>query len=137
MNEIELLELKTAMETSFRKLCMKAFKDAETFPEMMQGLVIMNAKNVFRKNMKEEYFVIKKNFENSNQFFELSEQDYNQIVDDITNNVLTEFGKEYSDEYNDELNAEYNAVFNKTPRRKGTGNLKELILNYLRKWRGK
>ena len=93
MNEFNLIAFKIKMETGLREQLIESLKDAKDLPEMTHGIIVMGAAGDFCKSMKKKYSWFKKEFENLKKEFGLSEQEYNQIIDDVTTKVLDEIIK--------------------------------------------
>lgn len=88
MNELLFLFMKN-YENSLRAFLMKTLKDIQDIPEMMHGMMILQAANSYCKNVKEDYPNLINDFKENNIL--LTESDYYKILETITSNVVNEF----------------------------------------------
>jgi hypothetical protein len=86
-----LLELKIMLEDAFRETIVKAVISAEELPEMMHGVMAMNAAAGFSEEMKGTYNELKIELAAKNVDLGLTEQQYRKFIDDIAAEILAEF----------------------------------------------
>jgi hypothetical protein len=91
MAERHLLELRLIMEEALREVIVKAVLDVKQLPEMLQGVVAMEAAGNFCTDMKNRYYEFKSELADKNVDFGLTEQQYRKFIDDISVEVLGEF----------------------------------------------
>ena len=86
-----LLTIKSQIETRTRSFLIDSQKNNKDFPDIMQGLMLRSDATTYCKNLKKSYLELKDNFNRLNENFDLSENEFNNLVDEITMNVLGEF----------------------------------------------
>ncbi|MDA3781180.1 MAG: hypothetical protein PF487_13285 [Bacteroidales bacterium] len=94
---------KSQMEASLRSLIKQALNDSKDMPEMMHGMMVMNAAGNFCKATKTDYSRLKQEIENLNRDFGLTEKEYIGIIDDVTSKVLDDFIERPNNPVDDDL----------------------------------
>ncbi len=90
-NSFPLEGFKTKMRTDLRDSLDQALRDAKELPEMMHGIIVMQAAASFCEGLKGHYMDFKNELEYMNQDIGLSEFEYKEIIDEITSEVLSEY----------------------------------------------
>ena len=89
-NQQRKLVVREDMEVNLRDLLMKTLKDAQQLPELMHGVMLMQAAGNFAENLKVNYPKMRNEIQSLNEEF-LNESEFNELVDEVTSNVLSEF----------------------------------------------
>ena len=90
IHQLRIVAVRQDMESKLRDLLMKTLKDAQQLPELMHGVVVMQAAGNFSKNLKDNYPEVRQEMEELNEEF-LDETEFNEMVDEVTTSVLGEF----------------------------------------------
>jgi hypothetical protein len=84
------MAIQLKMESDLRDLLRETFNEVQRLPEMMHGVLLMQAAGNFSKNLKDNYSDMRDSIEGFDDFFS-DEVDFNNMIDQITSKVLDEF----------------------------------------------
>lgn len=106
IKEKYISRLKLRLKTKLRSLLNDTLNDVQNHPEMMHGLMIMNAARAFCKNVKINYIQFQRDFSAKGNDIGLTKREYDHLVDEIAKEILKEFIELPDDCFIDEVDPE-------------------------------
>jgi len=94
MNEANLLKFKHGMESTFREILNEKIKElAKIDNDVTSEMILYSTASNFSSEIRKNYQFFKKEYEDINEKFDLTEQEFDQVVDEITKKILAEYFK--------------------------------------------
>jgi hypothetical protein len=95
MNKANLLEFKQGMEATFREVLNEKIKELGKIvdDDITSEMILYSTASNFSSEIRKNYQFFKKEYEDINEKFDLTEQEYDQVVDEITKKILAEYFK--------------------------------------------
>lgn len=85
------ITLKATLEDSLRGIINSSLNESKSMPEMMLGLIVMQAAGSFCETYKNLYTKLKTEYESKSFADFVSKEEYDNLVDQITSDVLKEY----------------------------------------------
>jgi len=88
MDESKTFAIKWHIEGILISRIEKAILDAKEIPEVMHRVIVIQTAEDFCREMKKDYAIIKDQFAKENLTIDFTVQEFNQIIDDVTTQVI-------------------------------------------------
>ena len=89
-SQSQIIAIQLRIESDLRDLLMETLTDAQKLPEMMHGILVMQAAGNFSKELKDNYSEMRNEIVGFDDIF-LDETEFDSMIDNATSKVLEEF----------------------------------------------